>query len=375
MMGIDTDRVIASTFFIGSVLAGAAGVMFGLLFSQVFHFMGFLAGLKGFTAAVVGGIGSIPGAMLGGLLVGLAEAYASGYSGGRWSELIVFGILIFVLLVRPSGLLGTRGDPEGLMEPTATTRRVGVRRAGSPQRRGRMGRERARRGRRRARSGRIDGCDARSRRGSPSSWSSPRRCRSGWAEATSSPTGSSRCSTSCSASGSTSSSATPGLLDLGYVAFFGFGAYFYAPALFRALRDPLVGCRPRFPSSIVGTALLGLVLGIPSRRLLGDYLAIVTLFFGQAFVVFVNAANPTVRGQGPDRRAERDRRHRPARLLRLRADDAEASSTTSCSWPSSLVLVGAPLLERVAHRTCLARAARGSARGRGDDASRSTASS
>ncbi len=108
MMGIDVDRVIASTFFIGSVLAGAAGVMFGLLFSQVFHLMGFLAGLKGFTAAVVGGIGSIPGAMLGGLLVGLAESYAAGYVGGRWSDLFVFGILIVVLLVRPSGLLGAR---------------------------------------------------------------------------------------------------------------------------------------------------------------------------------------------------------------------------------------------------------------------------
>ena len=108
MMGIDVDRVIASTFLIGSMLAGAAGVMFGLLFSQIFHFMGFLAGLKGFTAAVVGGIGSIPGAMLGGILVGLAEAYATGYAGGRWADLIVFGILIFVLLVRPSGLLGAR---------------------------------------------------------------------------------------------------------------------------------------------------------------------------------------------------------------------------------------------------------------------------
>jgi branched-chain amino acid transport system permease protein len=108
MMGINTDRVIASTFFIGSVLAGAAGVMFGLLFSQVFHLMGFLAGLKGFTAAVVGGIGSIPGAMLGGLLVGLTEAYAAGYLGGRWADLTVFAILIVVLLVRPTGLLGAR---------------------------------------------------------------------------------------------------------------------------------------------------------------------------------------------------------------------------------------------------------------------------
>src|SRR5215212_6278116 len=108
MMGIDTDRVIASTFFIGSALAGAAGVMYGLVFSQIFHFMGFLAGLKGFTAAVVGGIGSIPGAMIGGLLVGLAETFAAGYVSGNWSNLIVFAMLIIVMLVRPSGLFGTK---------------------------------------------------------------------------------------------------------------------------------------------------------------------------------------------------------------------------------------------------------------------------
>jgi branched-chain amino acid transport system permease protein len=107
MMGIDPDFVIAATFFIGSALAGAAGVMFGLLFSQIYHLMGFLAGLKGFTAAVVGGIGSIPGAMLGGLLVGLIESWAKGYLNGNVSDLVVFGILIGVMLVRPSGLLGT----------------------------------------------------------------------------------------------------------------------------------------------------------------------------------------------------------------------------------------------------------------------------
>jgi branched-chain amino acid transport system permease protein len=108
MMGIDTDLVITSTFFIGSVLAGAAGVMFGLYIGETYHFMGFLAGLKAFTAAVVGGIGSIPGAMVGGLLIGLTEAYATGYVGGQWSDLVVFGILILFMLLRPTGIFGAR---------------------------------------------------------------------------------------------------------------------------------------------------------------------------------------------------------------------------------------------------------------------------
>ena len=107
MMGIDTDRVISMTFFIGSVLAGAAGVMYGLYLGDAYFFIGFLFGLKAFTAAVVGGIGSLPGAMLGGVLIGVVEAFATGYVGGQWSEIVIFGILILFLLVRPTGLLGS----------------------------------------------------------------------------------------------------------------------------------------------------------------------------------------------------------------------------------------------------------------------------
>ncbi len=107
MMGINVDRVIVVTFFIGSVLAGAAGVMNGLIFQNVDPYVGFQVGLVAFTAAVVGGIGSIPGAMLGGLAIGIGRAFSIGYVSSSYQDVIVFAILIAFLLLRPSGLFGT----------------------------------------------------------------------------------------------------------------------------------------------------------------------------------------------------------------------------------------------------------------------------
>ena len=106
MLGINVNRTIALTFFIGSALAGAAGVMSGLAFNQITNTIGFLAGLKAFTAAVVGGIGSIPGAVIGGLFIGLCESFASSYISTKYTDLIVFGILIATMLIRPVGIFG-----------------------------------------------------------------------------------------------------------------------------------------------------------------------------------------------------------------------------------------------------------------------------
>jgi len=105
MMGIDVDRVIVFAFVLGSALAGAAGVLSALRV-PTYPSAGFIVGLKGFTAAVIGGIGSVPGAMAGGLILGLAEAYTQGYVSTKWSDLAVFVILILFMLFRPQGLFG-----------------------------------------------------------------------------------------------------------------------------------------------------------------------------------------------------------------------------------------------------------------------------
>jgi branched-chain amino acid transport system permease protein len=108
LMGIDINRTIAATFFIGALLAGAGGMIWGLYFNNFAYQLGFRTGLIAFTSAVFGGIGNIPGAALGGLLIGLVSAYSDSYIGSKWTEVVIFGILIGVLVFRPTGLLGMR---------------------------------------------------------------------------------------------------------------------------------------------------------------------------------------------------------------------------------------------------------------------------
>jgi branched-chain amino acid transport system permease protein len=106
MMGVEVDRVIMTAFFIGSALAGAGGLIFGLYYNDTSSNIGFNAGLRAFTAAVLGGIGNVPGAMLGGVIIGIIEAMGGGYLASEWTDVIIFSILVLVLVVRPAGLLG-----------------------------------------------------------------------------------------------------------------------------------------------------------------------------------------------------------------------------------------------------------------------------
>ena len=106
LLGINTNGVIALTFVIGAALAAVAGVLLGMYYGVINPYIGFMAGLKAFTAAVLGGIGSIPGAVLGGLLLGVTEAITAGYFSSEYKDVVAFSLLILILLFRPSGILG-----------------------------------------------------------------------------------------------------------------------------------------------------------------------------------------------------------------------------------------------------------------------------
>jgi branched-chain amino acid transport system permease protein len=106
MMGVDVDRVIITAFFLGSALAGAAALIFGLYYNFTSFIIGYTAGLRAFTAAVLGGIGSVTGAMVGGILIGLIESLGGQFLAVRWTDVIIFSILVLVLVFAPSGLFG-----------------------------------------------------------------------------------------------------------------------------------------------------------------------------------------------------------------------------------------------------------------------------
>jgi branched-chain amino acid transport system permease protein len=106
LVGINVDRTISATFVLGAGLAAVAGFMVTLYYGVVDFFMGFLAGMKAFAAAVLGGIGSLPGAMIGGVLIGMIESFWGGYVNAEYKDVAVFGVLMLVLLIRPNGLFG-----------------------------------------------------------------------------------------------------------------------------------------------------------------------------------------------------------------------------------------------------------------------------
>ncbi|MBS0594330.1 MAG: high-affinity branched-chain amino acid ABC transporter permease LivH [Proteobacteria bacterium] len=106
LLGIDTNRVVSFTFVLGAMLAAVGGVLIALAVGKLNPFIGFIAGIKAFTAAVLGGIGSIPGAMLGGVILGVAETLAAAYTSSEYKDIVAFVLLVLILMVRPTGLLG-----------------------------------------------------------------------------------------------------------------------------------------------------------------------------------------------------------------------------------------------------------------------------
>jgi branched-chain amino acid transport system permease protein len=106
LVGVNVNRVISATFITGSALAAIGGMLIASHIGQINFFMGFIAGIKAFTAAVLGGIGSVPGAVLGSLILGLTESFATGYVSSDYEDVFAFSLLVLILIFRPSGLLG-----------------------------------------------------------------------------------------------------------------------------------------------------------------------------------------------------------------------------------------------------------------------------
>jgi branched-chain amino acid transport system permease protein len=106
LVGINVNRIISATFIIGSALAAIGGLLIASHIGQINFYIGFLAGIKAFTAAVLGGIGSIPGAVLGSLILGLTESFATGYVSSDYEDVFAFSLLVLILIFKPSGLLG-----------------------------------------------------------------------------------------------------------------------------------------------------------------------------------------------------------------------------------------------------------------------------
>ena len=291
LMGIPVDRVIARTFVLGSALAALAGVLDAVSYRFAHPLMGFVPGLKALIAAVLGGIGNIPGAMLGGVTLGLVETLGAAYipEGSAYRDAIAFGILILLLLFRPQGLLGAR-VPGGLME------RGGLRIVSVPSR--------------------IDVCLTAVQRLLSSR---PVSRRLLWGAGLLVAVGFFLVFPSdywrrvfvfvliygILASGLNVVVGFAGLLDLGYVAFYAVGAYL-SSILFIHVFQLKFGIHPgqiwwllyvNLLGGGVLAAIFGIVLGYPTLRLRGDYLAIMTLGFGE--IVRIVALNWVELTRGP----------------------------------------------------------------------------
>eukprot|EP01031_Cornospumella_fuschlensis_P022905 gene22905-27886_t len=262
LMGVKPDMVISATFVIGAILAAIAGVMYASNYGTAQHAMGFLPGLKAFTAAVFGGIGNLSGAVVGGILLGLIEAIGSGYIGqltggvlgSHYTDIFAFIVLIFVLTLRPSGLMGTT-----VMKINKTLQYIliGVALIVLPL----------------------------ILQGFGNAWVRIADMALLYI---------------LLAVGLNIVVGYAGLLDLGYVAFFAVGAYMYGLLSSPHLFNTFAWIAAAFPEGMhmpiwlivpVGAALagiFGMLLGAPTLKLRGDYLAIVTLGFGEIIRVFMN---------------------------------------------------------------------------------------